>query len=108
MPKRNDPLRAMRARKQISADQYRAGRQWQKLYRRAATAALGRCTRALGQDGDELVRSVLADGQRQAHAGSELFDKGGKAFRQDLLRLSRSDRAKSAFGGNVLQNYFHD
>jgi hypothetical protein len=41
VPKRRrlkDSLAAMRARKQISAEQYRAARAWQKLHKQAARA----------------------------------------------------------------------
>jgi hypothetical protein len=61
-PKRNDPLRMLRARKQISADQYRAGRAWQKLHKQSATPALARCHDALGQAGTALIEDVLARG----------------------------------------------
>ena len=60
--KRKDPLAALRARRQISADQYRAGRTWQKLHKQAATAALARCYDALGQTGTALLEDVLARG----------------------------------------------
>jgi hypothetical protein len=71
MPKRNDPLAAMRARRQISVAQYRAGRACQKLHKQGATAALARCSAALGRDGTALVEAVLARGMSVTAAAAD-------------------------------------
>jgi hypothetical protein len=67
---RNDLLATLRARKQISAEQYRAGRTWQKLHKQAATAALARCYDALGQSGTALLEDVLARGMTVTEAAA--------------------------------------
>jgi hypothetical protein len=89
---RDDPLRRLHVRRQIDDPGYYAGRHWQRLYeqteigglraidpsveavdggrfpelitdvQRRAWYELNRLSRALGQDGDALVRDVLGNG----------------------------------------------
>jgi hypothetical protein len=82
MPKRNDPLAAMRARRQISVAQYRAGRAWQKLHKQGATAALARCSRRVG----EPIESPLVRFQARACCRSLLKFRLGEAF--DLFQVA--------------------
>ena len=86
--KRKDPLAVLRARRQISADQYRAGRTWQKLHKQAATAALARCHDALGKTGTTLLEDVLARGMSitEVAAGRGLGTRRGLEYLGQRLR----------------------
>lgn len=69
--RRHDPLANLRARQQISADQYRAGRAWQKLHKQAATPALARCRKELGETGTALIEDVLVRGMSITEVAAE-------------------------------------
>ncbi len=72
MPK-IDILTAMKARRQITVDQYRAARRWQALQAQADDIVLARCAHELGHDGNTLLCAVLGD--------KKILDRGGGCAR---------------------------